>query len=352
MHLGRIIAERAPAGKNPTSANSIFGIKKIMGPRLVFAIVTILSGCDPQARTATGVARADMTAGGAASRERESCSATRDCEDGLRCLDGVCAKTGSRLGDYHWAAGEAAEGKGDHGAAAQSFALALDKYPADQVPAGLLCAYGAALRRQADARTAEQSARLLHRCVLSAAPGSADYRMAMRELAELEQLGLDPTLLERDRPADSYLTKPPQRPPVDALTVSVNPEKQPENRLAVAWVAFVSSAEGKKALARCYEDYWNATRKAEAQLPLTFKYKAKFDEEEEVYVGGAMEVIPAVTLAGPEATATQCAASSLAAAATEFTRKGSGGSWQVNAMLVLSPAGAPAATPGTAPAAP
>lgn len=320
-----------------------------MGLRPILAILSLLSACDPQARTASGVARADVAGGGSASRERESCSATRDCEAGLRCLEGSCTKGGSRIGDYHWAAGEAAEAKGDHGAAAQSFALALDKYPADQVPAGLLCAYGAALRRQADTRTAEQSARLLHRCVLGAAPGSADYRMAMRELAELEALGLDPALLERDRPADTYLTKQPQKPPMERLTIVVAPEKQPENRLAVSWVAMLSADEGKKALARCYEDYWNATRKTEAQLPMTFKYKAKFDEEEEVYLGGTLEVAPAVTLAGPEAAATQCAATALAAIGTEFTKKGTGGSWQVNAMITLTSGDSATPTPTPSP---
>src|SRR5687768_1642315 len=124
-----------------------------MGLRLTMAILATLGsslamGCDPQARTASGVARADV-GGGAASRERESCGGTRDCEAGLRCLEGVCVKpAASRVADYHWAAGESAAAKGQHDVAAQAFALAMEKFPPDQVPASLLCAYGVALRRQ------------------------------------------------------------------------------------------------------------------------------------------------------------------------------------------------------------
>jgi len=283
------------------------------------------------------VAHADIGGGlGGVSKERESCGSTRDCERGLRCIGGTCAGGTSRIGDYYWAAGSAAAAKGNYGQAALAFAQAIERYPIDQVPVGLLCAQGAALRRQADARTAEQAARLLHRCVLGTPPGSDNYRMAMTELVELEALGLDPAILERDKPAETYLTKPTQKPGADNLTLQVTTAKPPTNRLAQAWLAVLKGDEGKKALVRCYEDYWNATRKPSTTLSLTFRYKAKFDEEEEIYVGGALEIVPSAAATGPEATATQCAATALSTVASEFTRKGTGGPWQVDATLTLS----------------
>ena len=312
----------------------------------VTAVLVPLSGCDPQAHPASGVAHADMGggAGGGASGYRESCATSRDCASGLRCLDGVCAGgQASRIGDYYWASGMAAAAKGNYAQAAQALAQAMEKYPADQVPAGLICAQGAALRRQADARTAEQAARLLHRCLLATAPGSDNYRLAMGELVELEPLGLDPAVLERDKLAETYLVRPALKPASDELTVGVTTAKPATNRLAQAWLTLIQGEDGKKALAKCYEDFWNATRKPAAALPLTFKYKAKFDEEEEVYQGGALEIVPAVVPSGPEGNATQCAASALSAVAMEFTRKGTGGSWQVDATLTLG--GAEASAP-------
>ena len=301
-------------------------------PALVTLAMLVVPACDPQAKPAPGVARADVLgAGRTPSRERESCAATGDCEAPLRCVERVCrAPASSRLGEYRWVAGEVAAGKGDFAHSVEQFAQAGSAFEADRLepPPGLLCAYGAALRRRPDdPKAAEQAARLLHRCLLGSAPGSAEHRAALAELAELESLGLDPALLARDKPADTYLTRPPRKPA--SLEVQVAQTTPARDKGYAAWIGgVVQSDEARRQLARCADDYWTATQRTRVQVALGVRYKGRYDEEEEIFLpGGTFELEPAGGGSEAEAAAGRCVKEVLAAQSVDYARKAAGGSW-------------------------
>src|SRR6266568_9406297 len=169
----------------------------------------------------------------------------------------------SRLGEYYWVSGQVNTEKGRLGVAVDAFQRAISEFESEKkdVPAGLLCDYGAALRRRVgDARAAEQAARLLHRCFLTAAPGAPERTRSLRELVELEPAGLDPALVGRDTPSDTYLIRPAAKAPVDKLKVTVARTQKAGDRGYENWAKFLEgNPDARAALARCFEPYWQAT---------------------------------------------------------------------------------------------
>src|ERR1041385_6537763 len=68
------------------------------------------------------------------SKEYESCGATAQCADELRCFEHACRRTArSTVGDYYAAAGALARSRGDLEAAIASYAQALAHYDAEKI---------------------------------------------------------------------------------------------------------------------------------------------------------------------------------------------------------------------------
>jgi hypothetical protein len=221
------------------------------------------AGCDTRA-TASDPSRTDQK-----SREYESCAASAQCQDELRCFDHTCRRMArSMVGDYYAAAGAYARGRGDLEAAIASYAQALAHYDADKlgVPPDIDCAYGGALAAaRANKDHAELAARVLHRCVLAVPAGSRLREQALGELAQLGEVGLDPVLLGASKLADRYLTRAPQRPASDKLTISVAPTPVPASKSFPQIPEKLSSAELRPALIACWEAY-NATTHRDALI--------------------------------------------------------------------------------------
>lgn len=306
--------------------------------RCLALALLLAAGCDPKV-TPAEVTQAGFTPA-VPSKLRESCAATADCEAGLLCVDAVCRPgQSSRLGDYYWAAGAAASRKGELEAATVAFQQAIGQFEAEKlaVPPGLLCEYGAALRQKPrDPKAGEQAARFLHRCLLAAVPGTAEYRLALAELAELEAQGLDPALLAREAPADAYLTRPARKPA--ALAVAIVPTTPSKDKGYAAFTELVRSVAASGAMARCYDAWWTATQKPAMAVDLQMKYRVTLGDDD-IVIGSKMELTGAAGLAGADAAASQCVRDALAGEVTTFGKdlKGSSGNWQGALRLTLSP---------------
>src|SRR5437764_410987 len=112
--------------------------------RVLLAAALAITGCDSRATASDPPAgRAEQK-----SKEYETCGASMQCQDELRCFDQLCRRTGrSTVGDLYAAAGARARSKGDLEAAIAAYAQALGHYDAEKValPPDVDCAYGAAL---------------------------------------------------------------------------------------------------------------------------------------------------------------------------------------------------------------
>src|SRR5215470_10946146 len=137
--------------------------------RVLLAAALAAVGCDSRAT-------ASDPAGGRAeqkSKEYESCAASMQCQDELRCFDHACRRTArSNVGDYYAALGAQQRARGDYEAAIASYAAALAQYEAEHVKnipvPDIDCAYGAALAAGKQKHEhAELAARVLHRCILA-----------------------------------------------------------------------------------------------------------------------------------------------------------------------------------------
>src|SRR5271156_2156111 len=86
-------------------------------------LLLLVTSCDPQAKvSAAGAAARAQTP----SRIYESCAATADCDDKLRCVAQVCRNPDtSRLGEYYWAAGQVAADKNQPAQAAEALRKGL-----------------------------------------------------------------------------------------------------------------------------------------------------------------------------------------------------------------------------------
>jgi hypothetical protein len=263
------------------------------------------AGCDTRATASDPGGRSDQK-----SREYESCAASAQCQDELRCFDHTCRRVArSTVGDYYAAAGAYARGRGELEAAIASYAQALAHYDADKlgVPPDVDCAYGAALAAaRSNKDHAELGARVLHRCVLAVPAGSRLRDQALGELAQLGDAGLDPVLLGASKLADRYLTRAPSRPAADKLAISVAPTPVPAAKSFPQIPDKLGSAELRPALVACWEAYNAATRKDTLSVTIGLKAVYTPSEYEDEPGTVAVRLDPPAPGGGPDAAADGC----------------------------------------------
>lgn len=245
------------------------------------------------------------------SREYETCSASVQCLDDLRCFDHACRRTArSTVGDYYAAAAALARSRGDLEAAIAGYAQALGHYDAEKIalPADVDCAYGATLAAaRARKDHAELGSRVLHRCVLAVPVGSRLRDQALADLATLADAGLDPVLLGASKLADLYLTKGPARPTVDKLTVTVTPTPLPTGKTYALIPDKITSPELHAALVACWDAYSSASKKDALAVAIGVKSTFIPSEYEDEPGSFAVKLDPPAQLpAGPDAAADAC----------------------------------------------
>jgi hypothetical protein len=270
-------------------------------------VIALVVGCDSRATASDPSDRAEPK-----SREYETCNQSKQCQDELRCFDQVCRRAArSTVGDYYAAAGALARSRGDLEGAIAAFVQALAHYDAAKLslPPEIDCEYGAAL---AAARTkkehAELGARVLHRCVLAVPAGSKLRDRALGDLATLAEAGLDPVLLGANKIADLYLTKAPQRPATDRLSVAVTPTPQPTAKSYPLIPEKIAEPELRGALVACWEAYHAASKRDALTVAIGVKSSfiaSDYDDEPGTFVVKLEP--PGAGLAGPEAQAEACA---------------------------------------------
>jgi hypothetical protein len=272
------------------------------------ALLCLIAACDSKATANDpgGGARAEQK-----SREYESCSASIQCQDELRCFDHACRRTArSTVGDYYAALGLQAKARGDNEAAIAAYAQAINQYQAENIKnipvPDIDCAYGAALAAAKQKHEhAELAARVLHRCVLAAPVGSSLREQAIAQLATLSDVGLDPLLLGAPKTADLYLTKGPAMPSSDKVnvTVTASPSVSGKSYSAVP----DKIAELKPQLVPCWETYTAASKKdtLAVTIPLKVSYYSNPDYEGEGGFTTKVEA-PSGNAASPEGAAGQC----------------------------------------------
>ena len=249
-----------------------------MRRRLLLLALSAASACDPAVRT-------DSRAGAPSSselrsRELETCSRSADCAGQLRCIDGVCrnpkgpvvAEIQVALGDRALAAGKARE-------AADAYGIAVTHYEKEkaQPPVELLCNHGRALVSDLGDR-GPLAARVLHRCLLGAPSGSELRRRALADVAVLVDLGLDPQLMARPEPASDYRLAAAPAPSVDALAVKVAVQSRSRAASLKRFQRLLDSRpEVKTGLAGCWKAHWEATRKNEMVVTISYRYGFELD---------------------------------------------------------------------------
>ncbi len=272
------------------------------------AVALVAVGCDSRATASDPAAgRAEQK-----SREYESCSASVQCQDELRCFDHVCRRIArSTVGDYYAAAGALARSKGELEAAIASYAQALGHYDAEKLalPPDVDCAYGAALAAAKSRKDhAELGARVLHRCVLAVPVGSRLRDQALGELANLADAGLDPVLLGANKVADLYLTKGPARPSTDKLTLTITPTPMPAGKTYALIPDKLNEPELRSALVACWDAYNNASKKLALTVTIGVKSSYLASEYEDEPGTFVVKIEPPVALppGSPEAAADGC----------------------------------------------
>jgi hypothetical protein len=276
--------------------------------RHLIAVALLAVGCDSRATAS------DPPASHAAqkSREYETCSASAQCQDDLRCFDEVCRRAArSTVGDYYAAAGALARTKGDLEAAIAAYAQALGHYDAEKIalPPDVDCAYGTTLAAaKAKKEHAELGARVLHRCVLAVPVGSRLRDQALAELAALADAGLDPVLLGATKLADLYLTKGPARPATDKLTVTVTPTPAPAGKTYALIPDKLGEPDIHTALVACWEAYSTASKKDALTVTIGMKasYLASEYEDESGSFSVKLEPPAGLAAGSPEAAADAC----------------------------------------------
>ena len=276
--------------------------------RHLLVVALLVVGCDSRAT-------ASDPPGGRAeqkSREYETCGASVQCKDDLRCFDHACRRAArSTVGDYYAAAGMLARGKGDLEGAIAAYAQALGHYDAEKIalPPDVDCAYGAALgAAKAKKEHAELGARVLHRCVLAVPVGSRLREQALDELAALADAGLDPVLLGANKLADLYLTKGPARPATDKLTITVTPTPVPPGKSYSLVPDKLNEADIHTALVACWEAYSTASKKDALTVTIGLKasYFASEYEDEAGTFSVKLEPPGALPAGSPDAAADAC----------------------------------------------
>jgi hypothetical protein len=304
--------------------------------RKILLLGLMCAACDPQAKGSAAAAHPATP-----SRIYESCAATSDCDEKLRCVANVCRTMDtSRIGEFHWAAGQDAFDKNQIPQAAESLRKALATFETDkkEVPPGLLVDYGAALRKKGDSKSLELAARVLHRAILTAPFGSPEHTRAFREVAELEAQGLDPTLIARDAPTDGYLPSGAQvAPQVTGLKIEVARTTPASDKGYEGWAKLIEGGAGaaSDALLKCFTDYTTKTQKPKLILAMPLKLHARLGDDD-IYEGGTLDVLPDPAAKGDEAAANTCVKTALTQTAVDFAKSGSSDSWSGTITLTLS----------------
>jgi hypothetical protein len=269
-------------------------------------IVACWAGCDSRATASDPAVRTEQK-----SREYESCGASMQCQDELRCFEHTCRRTArSTVGDYFAAAGALARSRGDLEAAIAAYAQALGHYDAEKIalPPDVDCAYGAALAAaRGNKEHAELGARVLHRCVLAVPAGSRLRDQALAELAALGDAGLDPLLLGAGKLADLYLTRPAKLS-TEKIAVAVQATPPPPAKSYPMIPDKLGGPDLRTPLVACWEAYNAAARKE--SLTVTVGMKAVYTPSEYEDEPGTVAIKfdpPAVMPPGsPEAAADSC----------------------------------------------
>ena len=263
-------------------------------------------GCDSRAKAS------DPQGGGAESKskEYESCGASMHCQDDLRCFDHTCRRTArSAVGDYYAALGTQLRARGELPAAIDAFNKALGHYDSEKIalPPDVDCAYGTTLAAaRAKKEHAELAARVLHRCVLAVPASSVLRERAMLDLATLTEAGLDPLALGRTSLADVYLTRAPQKPSSDKLSINITPNPPVDKKTFPLITDRLAQPDLKPALIACWDAYNQATKKDAMTVAIGLKsgyVASEYEDEPGKYV---LKIEPAAAPAGPDAAAEQC----------------------------------------------
>jgi hypothetical protein len=268
-------------------------------------VVLLAAACDSRAKASDPV-RGDMM-----SKELESCSASADCADNLRCFEHMCRRTArSAVGDYFAALGAQLKRNGDVEGAIDAYNRALGHYDSEKIalPPDVDCAYGAALAAgKAKKEHAELGARVLHRCMLAVPVGSHLREQALADLATLSDSGLDPLALGKSELADVYLTRAPQKPATDKLVVSVTANPPPAGKTYALIPGKLAEPDMRQALVACWDAYNAASHKEALSVSLGVKSSYIPSEYEDEAGSFSTKLDPPVTMpAGAEASADQC----------------------------------------------
>jgi hypothetical protein len=277
--------------------------------RGALCLVLFAFACDSRAK-ASDPGRGDR------SKELESCSASADCADNLRCFEHACRRTArSAVGDWFAALGAQLKAKGDIEGSIDAYNRALGHYDSEKIalPPDVDCAYGAALAAgKAKKEHAELGARVLHRCILAVPVGSRLREQALADAATLADAGVDPLAFGRTSLADVYLTRAPQKPSSDKLTVAVTANPQPTGKTYQLIPDKLGEPDMKSALVACWEAYNAATHKDALAVSLGIKsayIPSEYEDEAGVF---STKLDPAVAMPpGPDASADQCVRSAV-----------------------------------------
>jgi hypothetical protein len=274
---------------------------------LAIALLVFFVGCDSRAKASDpGGARAEQK-----SKEFESCGASMHCQDDLRCFDHVCKRAArSTVGDYFAALGASLRMKGDLEGSVDAYNRALGHYDSEKIalPPDIDCAYGAALAAAKGKKEhAELGARVLHRCILAVPVGSSLRDRALADLATLSESGLDPLALGRTQLADVYLTRSPQAPATDKLSVDVKANPPPTGKSFSVVTDKLAEPDIKGGLVACWQAYNAATHKETLASTIGIKVSYSPSEYEDEAGTFSTKIDPAVALPpGPEQSADQC----------------------------------------------
>lgn len=300
-------------------------------------IAALALGCEATAQREGGVASGRLSA------EHESCSATSDCEEPLRCLDSVCRRAArTDVGDYHLAAGERSLSRGEVEQAVKQLREAERQYKNEKldVPPEVNCALGSALTRmRQDPVMGEEAAAKLHRCLGALPDGSSSQRRrALGDIAILGEVGFDPVHLGSAEVADRYLTRAPSKPPLERLEVTPKAAKPSSRDTFEKWMATLSGEEVKAAVAPCWSTWWKATKEKELVVELPWRYRFYMHPEEKAYVKGLLKVESYKPASDPNLAAAQkCVEEALTPIAAATAKKGGEHRWKTDITLTISP---------------
>ena len=304
---------------------------------LGFVTVSLASAsCDPNAK-ANSNDRA-VFAKDRLSKLYESCAATTDCAEELRCLERVCvATTASVVGDYHAAVGASALAAGDVQKAIQAYDAAVNRYKSDsngQVPTHINCAYGRALTAASDdPQMAEGAARALDQCLRGSPVGSALRHEALRQLAILGNAGLDPEHLGSGEPPPRYMTKAPSRPAADKLQVKATGDARKPVKTYTEFLALIESESGKAGLVPCWEQNWKATKEESLAVSLSFRnrfFEGEYEEDDRYRIEAADNAPTA-------GSAQKCVYDALVALGEEYSKtKRPGPAWAAKITVTIT----------------